>query len=85
MKQRVFYVRPRSAAGYGRGDGTSYDHAWNGMDAVDWDALSRAEPVTLRVCGGREEQSAFVTVLVEKSYLETSSRPHLSRELTEPV
>jgi len=82
---RVFYVRPAIHGGYGRGDGSSYDDAWNGMDAVDWDAMSRAEPAILWVCGEREEQSGFVTVFVEKSYLETAPRPHPRRELTEPV
>ncbi|MGQ0656428.1 MAG: hypothetical protein ACT4P4_29915 [Betaproteobacteria bacterium] len=85
MSCTVFYVRPRTAGGYGRSDGSSYENAWNGLEAVDWDRMSRAGAATLRVCGEREEPSAFVTVFVEKSYLETAPRPHPRRELTEPV
>lgn len=83
--KKVFYVRPGVEGGYGRGDGSSYDDAWNGMEAVDWPTLSRAEPAILWVCGHREEQSGFVTVFVEKSYLETAPRPDPRRELAEPV
>jgi len=85
MSGKTFYVRPQRDAGYGSGDGTSYENAWNGLDAVDWEVMRRAEPAKLWVCGDREEQSGFVTVFVEKSYLETASRPHTRRELTEPV
>ena len=85
MMKKTFYVRPKSDAGYGSGDGTSYENAWNGMDAVDWNVMSRSEPATLWVCGSPEGQSGFLTVFVEKSYLEAAPRPHISRELTESV
>lgn len=82
---RIFYVRPKCETGYGGGDGNSYENAWNGMEEVDWDALSRAEPATLWVCGDPQGQAGFMTVFVEKSYLAAAPRPVLSRELTESV
>jgi hypothetical protein len=48
---RVFYVRPQRAGGYGRGDGTSYENAWNGFDAIDWRPITAAQGATLWVCG----------------------------------
>jgi hypothetical protein len=82
---KTFYVRPRSSAGYGAGDGSSYENAWNGMDAVDWAAMKRAEPATLWVCGNPEGEQGFLTIFVEKSYLEAAPHPLPRRELTESV
>ena len=48
----VFYVRPQREGGYGSGDGTSYENAWNGFDAIDWTVVT-AERATLVVCGLR--------------------------------
>ena len=80
---RTFYVRPQCDAGYGAGDGTTYDNAWNGLQAVDWSALSAAEPATLWVCGDPQGQPGFMTVFVELSYLShTAPRPEALRELT---
>ena len=50
---RTFYVRPERASGYGAGDGTSYENAWNGLAAVDWDALAAFAPAIVLVCGER--------------------------------
>ena len=50
---RMFYVRPEREACYGAGDGTSYENAWNGLGAVDWQALAAAAPALLFVCGER--------------------------------
>ena len=66
---RTFYVRPERACGYGAGDGSSYENAWNGMGGVDWQAMSEAEPATLWVCGAGDAPSGFLTVFVEMSYL----------------
>jgi hypothetical protein len=65
-----YYVRPQCDAGYGRGDGTSYDDAWNGFAAVDWSRLSgsAAQP-TLWVCGGPDGAKGFLTLNVEWSFL----------------
>ena len=73
---RTFYVRPQSAAGYGKGDGTSYENAWNGFSCVDWEALA-GEPATLWVCGDPAGPGGFVTLHVEWSYLNSTigSRP----------
>jgi hypothetical protein len=60
---RVFYVRPRCAAGYGSGRGTSYDEAWNGFESVDWQALAGA-PATLFVATDPERPGAFVSLHV---------------------
>jgi hypothetical protein len=79
---RTFYVRPESDTGYGRGDGTSYENAWNGFKAVNWDALA-GEPATLWVCGGPAGPAGFVTLHVEWSYLkgdDVQARPHTRRE-----
>jgi hypothetical protein len=83
---KTFYVRPESAEGYGRGDGTSYEHAWNGFKSVNWDTLS-GQPATLWVCGGPESMSqgpaGFVTLHVEWSYLkanEAKARTDTRRE-----
>jgi hypothetical protein len=83
---RTFYVRPESGGGYGRGDGTSYENAWNGFKAVNWEALA-GEPATLWVCGGPDSMTAgpagFVTLHVEWSYLkgdDLQARPDTRRE-----
>ena len=86
---RTFYVRPDSPAGYGRGDGTSYDNAWNGFKSVDWNAL-RGEPSTLWVCGESTANAptGFVTLHIEWSYLNDTNdeaRPHPRRESPLPV
>ena len=55
----TFYVRPERESRYGSGDGTSYDNAWNGFAAVDWDVLLARAPATILVCGeatGRRER-----------------------------
>ena len=83
---KTFYVRPRCETGYGQGDGSSYEHAWNGIEAVDWQALAR-EPAQLWVCGDPQGcTSGFMTVFVEKSYL-ASEAPHPlpRRESPQPV
>jgi len=67
---KLFYVRPARDGGYGAGDGSSYENAWNGWHGVDWAAVRRAEPATVWVCGDAAEPSAFMTVHVELSYLE---------------
>jgi hypothetical protein len=71
---RTLYVRPQCDTGYGKGDGSSYDNAWNGLQAVDWKALSAGEPAQLWVCGDPSGQPGFVTVFVEQSYL--ANREH---------
>ena len=80
---RTFYVRPQCDAGYGKGDGSSYDNAWNGFQSVNWEAL-RGAPATLWVCGGPEGPGGFVTLHVEWSYLKNANdgeaRPHPRRE-----
>ena len=83
---KTFYVRPDCASGYGRGDGSSYEHAWNGFKSVDWNALA-GQPATLWVCGEPGGPGGFVTLHVEWSYLnnnarpnEIAARPHTRRE-----
>ena len=71
---RTFYVRPACDAGYGRGDGTSYDSAWNGFESVDWQALA-GEPATLWACGGCGDPGGFVILCVEWSYLKNHDLP----------
>jgi len=66
---RIFYVRPACDGGYGSGDGTSYDNAWNGFRQVDWEAVKAHGPATVWVCGNSERPSEFMTVHVELSYL----------------
>lgn len=66
---RIFYVRPAKDGGYGEGDGTSYENAWNGVQQVDWQAVRRHEPATVWVCGNDERPSEFMTMHVEVSYL----------------
>ena len=87
---RTFYVRPDCASGYGKGDGSTYEHAWNGFNSVDWSALA-GEPATLWVCGEPGGPGGFITLHVEWSYLnkanasaiqphEIAARPHTRRE-----
>lgn len=85
---RTFYVRPDCASGYGTGDGSSYENAWNGFKSVDWSALA-GQPATLWVCGEPGGPGGFVTLHVEWSYLNNSNatepheipaRPHTRRE-----
>lgn len=82
---RTFYVRPAREAGYGAGDGTSYDDAWNGLGAVDWNAMAEGEPATLWVCGEPQGPAEFMTVFVERSFL--AATPHIDtrREPAESV
>ena len=90
---KTFYVRPERPGGYGAGDGSSYDNAWNGIEGVDWRAMSEDEPATLWVCGGGDQPSRFLTVFVEMSYLKnggrtlepTAPRTDPRRESAQPV
>ena len=94
---KIFYVRPACELGYGTGDGETYENAWNGFRAVDWDALARAEPATVWVCGRADRPSSFMTVHIEWSYLAGhgdhkdhdiepgEARTHPRRESPQPV
>jgi hypothetical protein len=82
---RTYYVRPRCDGGYGAGDGTSYENAWNGIEAVDWRAVAAGEPAQLWVCGDPRGPGGFMTVFVEMSYLESTPRPLSRRESPQPV
>ena len=91
---RKFYVRPQCDDGYGAGDGTSYENAWNGLAAVDWSAMSAGEPAQLWVCGDPQGQPGFMTVFVEWSYIATAGNaaaiaatasPDTRRESPQPV
>lgn len=83
---KKFYVRPQRAEGYGAGDGTSYESAWNGLAAVDWGAMSQGEPAQLWVCGAPGGQPGFMTIFVERSYLEeATASPVPRRESSQPV
>lgn len=93
---RTFYVRPECDQGYGAGDGTSFEHAWNGFGSVDWTALSAADPATLWVCGNPQDgepATDFVTCHVELAYLKqtnanalrAAARPDPRREPAESV
>jgi hypothetical protein len=89
----TFYVRPAQPGGYGAGDGSSYENAWSGMAAVDWEAMAARQPATLWVCGGGDAPSGFLTVFVETSYLQNGGspielaapRPDPRREPAQPV
>jgi hypothetical protein len=70
---KIFYVRPGRLGGYGAGDGSSYENAWNGFKAIDWDAIAGADPATVWVCGPADRPSGFMTVHVEWSYLEENA------------
>lgn len=90
---KTFYVRPQRDAGYGTGNGTSYDNAWNGLAAVDWSAVSAGEPAQLWVCGDPQGQPGFMTVFVEWSYIAReaaqavtgAASPDTRRESPQPV
>ena len=79
---RTYYVRPQCDTGYGSGDGSSYENAWNGFKSVNWDALA-GEPATLWVCGDPGGPGGFVTLHVEWSYLKTS--PEAALAAAEPA
>jgi hypothetical protein len=81
---RTFYVRPQSAAGYGAGDGSSYQDAWNGFQSVDWAALA-GQPATLWVCGEPGGgPGGFVTLHVEWSYLKSQPENFVAPESVAP-
>jgi len=85
---RAFYVRPRRDGGYGAGDGTSYENAWNGPESVDWSAMADGAPAALWMCGDPAGPGGFVTIFVEWSYLDTAApaaRPLPRRESPQPV
>ena len=75
---RIFYVRPGKEGRYGAGDGSSYENAWNGFDAIDWSAVAACEPATVWLCGdpacGRS--AGFLSVQVEWSYLAANAAKH---------
>jgi len=75
---RIFYVRPAKDGGYGEGNGSSYDNAWNGFREVDWEEVRRQEPATVWVCGNNERPSDFMTVHVELSYLQEQKEEELA-------
>jgi hypothetical protein len=83
--KRTFYVRPPREGGYGSGDGTSYGDAWNGLNAVDWDAMAEGEPATLWMCGDPGGAGGFMIVYVERSFLAATSRIDTRRESAESV
>ena len=83
---KTFYVRPPRPGGYGRGDGSSFENAWNGFAAIDWRAVAAAEPAMVWACGNAPGPG-FTTVQVEHSYLQEiekadgrQERPHPRRE-----
>ena len=76
---RTFYVRPETPGGYGKGDGTSYEHAWNGFRSVNWQALA-GQPATLWVCGEPGGPGGFVTLHVEWSYLQSNTEIQVATE-----
>lgn len=83
---KKFYVRPERAEGYGSGEGTSYENAWNGLAAVDWGAMSAGEPAQLWVCGDPGGAPGFMTIYVERSYLASATAsPFPRRESPQPV
>jgi len=85
---RKYYVRPRRDEGYGSGDGSSYENAWNGVEAVDWRAVAEGEPAALWMCGDPQGPGGFVTVFVERSYLEAQEpalRPFSRRDCRQPA
>lgn len=75
---RIFYVRPERASGYGKGDGSSYENAWNGFQSIKWDELA-GQPATLWVCGEPGGPGGFVTLHVEWSYLQASNEQSKTR------
>jgi hypothetical protein len=82
---KTYYVRPQRDEAYGNGDGSSYADAWNGLDAVDWQAMAAGDPAQLWLCGGPGGPGGFMTVFVEWSYFETAPRPLPRREPAESV
>ena len=77
---RIFYVRPDCTPGYGKGDGTSYENAWNGFKSVNWAALA-GTPATLWVCGDPGGPGGFVTLHVEWSYLKSHPLAPIARDV----
>jgi hypothetical protein len=80
---RIFYVRPDTFEGYGKGDGSSYENAWNGFKSVNWQTLA-GQPATLWVCGEPGGPGGFVTLHVEWSYLQASNAMHRPEESVVP-
>ena len=64
---RTFYVRPERAAGYGTGDGMSYENAWNGLASADWDALAALAPAMVLVCGDPAGRDRVIALRVDWS------------------
>jgi hypothetical protein len=95
MTVPIFYVRPACEAGYGCGDGRSYENAWNGFENVDWSMLARGDPAaTLWVCGAADGPQGFLALNIEWSYLNLEPRIDLQiaqactdtrRESSQPV
>jgi hypothetical protein len=64
---RTFYVRPERESGYGAGDGSTYEDAWNGLGSVDWDALAALASATVLVCGDPGGRDRLVSLRVDWS------------------
>ncbi|TMH28080.1 MAG: hypothetical protein E6H63_09320 [Betaproteobacteria bacterium] len=64
---RTFYVRPQCEAGYGTGDGVSYENAWNGLASVDWDALAALASAMVLVCGDPAGRDRLIALRVDWS------------------
>jgi hypothetical protein len=79
---RVFYVRPPREGGYGSGEGTSYDNAWNGFDAIDWSAMAGSESAMLRVCDSANANGRSLTVRLEWPSSDAPCGASQSRSLT---
>ena len=62
---RTFYVRPERDSGYGAGDGTTYEHAWNGLAAVDWEVLAQFAPATVLICGEAAGRDRVIALRVD--------------------
>ena len=81
----LFYVRPRCDAGYGSGDGGSFDNAFNGFEAIDWTRLQALKPSWLTICGAGDSRHDLVTVQVEWMDASAEKSPLSRRESSQPV
>ena len=61
----IFYVRPERESRYGTGDGTSYENAWNGLAAVDWEVLAQFAPATVLICGEATGRDRVIPLRVD--------------------
>jgi len=72
---RAFYVRPRRDGGYGAGDGTSYENAWNGVESATSIACGCSPPQATRAARSGRPTSRIICSRAGRARHRAASTP----------